>query len=145
MRSPRAAIVRPLPDHDDRSWGYNACDPEVHASVRRRRAGQRNPPGQRSEAGDKQVTVVGGASLIQALLLRRRAVDELEIDIMPVLLWTPRGRQRDDAIVARPNLLRLFSERLVRTAEPHGADARYIQPPLLQLLLIGPQRLLAVP
>ena len=36
-------------------------------------------------AGDRQLTVVGGATLIQALL-RRGAVDELQIDIMPVLL-----------------------------------------------------------
>jgi dihydrofolate reductase len=39
----------------------------------------------RSAAADKQVTVVGGATLIQALL-RAGAVDELEIDIMSVLL-----------------------------------------------------------
>ena len=55
------------------------------------------------------------------------------------------GRQRDDAIVARPDLRRTPSERLVRTAEPHGADARHLQLPLLHLLLIRPQRLLAVP
>jgi dihydrofolate reductase len=36
-------------------------------------------------AGSRQLTVVGGASLIQSLL-RRGAVDELQIDIMPVLL-----------------------------------------------------------
>jgi dihydrofolate reductase len=39
----------------------------------------------KAAAGDKQVTVVGGATLIQALL-RAAAVDELEIDTMPVLL-----------------------------------------------------------
>jgi dihydrofolate reductase len=38
-----------------------------------------------SAAGDKQVTVVGGATLIQALL-RSGRVDELDIDLMPVLL-----------------------------------------------------------
>jgi len=39
----------------------------------------------KAAAGSKQVTVVGGATLIQALL-QCGAVDELEIDIMPVLL-----------------------------------------------------------
>ena len=39
----------------------------------------------KASAGGRQVTVVGGATLIQALL-RAGVVDELEIDIMPVLL-----------------------------------------------------------
>jgi dihydrofolate reductase len=39
----------------------------------------------KAAAGDKQVTVVGGPSLIQALL-QKGAVDELEIDLAPVLL-----------------------------------------------------------
>ena len=39
----------------------------------------------KAAAGSKQVTVVGGPSLIQALL-QKGAVDELEIDLAPVLL-----------------------------------------------------------
>jgi dihydrofolate reductase len=39
----------------------------------------------KAAAGDKAVQVVGGASLVQQLL-RARLVDELRIDVMPVLL-----------------------------------------------------------
>jgi dihydrofolate reductase len=39
----------------------------------------------KAAAGGRQVTMVGGATLIRALL-RAGVVDELEIDIMPVLL-----------------------------------------------------------
>jgi dihydrofolate reductase len=39
----------------------------------------------KAAAGGRQLTVVGGATLIQSLL-RRGAVDELQVDIMPVLL-----------------------------------------------------------
>lgn len=43
----------------------------------------------KAAAGKKQVTVVGGPSLIQALL-RNGAVDELEIDLAPVILGSGR-------------------------------------------------------
>lgn len=43
----------------------------------------------KAAAGDKQVTVVGGPTLIQALL-QKGAVDELEIDLAPVLLGSGR-------------------------------------------------------
>lgn len=43
----------------------------------------------KAAAGSKQVTVVGGPTLIQALL-QRGAVDELEVDLVPVLLGTGR-------------------------------------------------------
>ena len=39
----------------------------------------------KAAAGDKAVTVVGGASLVQELL-REGLVDELQVDVMPVLL-----------------------------------------------------------
>ena len=39
----------------------------------------------RAAAGEKTVQVVGGASVVQALL-RAGLVDELRIDVMPVLL-----------------------------------------------------------
>jgi dihydrofolate reductase len=39
----------------------------------------------KAAAGDKDVTIIGGASTIQQCI-RARLVDELEIDIMPILL-----------------------------------------------------------
>jgi dihydrofolate reductase len=68
----------------------------------------------RSAARDKQVTVVGGATLIQTLL-RAGAVDELEIDIMPVLLG--RGLRLFE------NLEEIGLERIRVDALPRGRTA----------------------
>ena len=60
-------------------------------------------------AGSKQVTVVGGATLIQTLL-NVGMVDELEIDIMPVLLRS--GLRLLDNLDATVSLERLEVEAL---------------------------------
>ena len=67
----------------------------------------------RAAAGDRQLTVVGGATRIQALL-RRGAVDELQIDMMPVLLRD--GLRLFENLGDKQNAL----ERVDVHALPHG-------------------------
>ena len=68
----------------------------------------------RVAAGDKQLTVVGGATLIQSLI-RSGDVDELEVDIMPVLLG--------DGLRLLDNLGGRELERIEVVALPHGRTA----------------------
>lgn len=75
----------------------------------------------RTAAGNKQVTVVGGTILIQALL-RSGQVDELEIDILPILLGS--GLRLLDNL---DNTVLL--ERIAADALPQGRTAlRYAVP-----------------
>lgn len=75
----------------------------------------------RSAAGNKQVTVVGGTILIQALL-RSGQVDELEIDILPILLGS--GLRLLDNLDKTVRL-----DRIAADAQPQGRTAlRYAVP-----------------
>ena len=66
----------------------------------------------RAAAGLKRVTVVGGATLIQGLL-RSALVDELEVDIMPILMGG--GLRLFDNLAGEVRL-----ERVGFNAGPHG-------------------------
>ena len=69
----------------------------------------------KAAAGSKQVTVVGGPTLIQALL-NRGAVDELEVDIMPVFLND--GLRLFEDLTSDIVLTRISADAL-----PHGRTA----------------------